>query len=160
MKKLLTLFGILFLGLFASTFAAGKTYTYNLPQNFSSKVWTTPKLTGVNYMNALNSRKLLDVPATATTAILTTTFDDIGTTKMNYKHNTYTITAGYTSCKVIDNINRKELPVTKSIDLTNLKCYNKKGTVNLLPELKAGKRINIFFAKINGTTKNTTIKIK
>ena len=156
MKKLLSLFGILFLGLFASTFAA----TYKLPQNFSSKVWTTPKLTGVNYMNALNSRALSGVSSKATKAFLTTTFDDVGTTKFNYKFNTYTITAWYTSCKVIDGINRKDLPVVKTIDLTNLKCYNKKDAVNLLPELKAGKRINVFFGKINGTTKDTTVVVK
>lgn len=160
MKKLLTL-SILVLWLFTTTFAAWKMYTFNLPDNDSSKIWTTPKLTGVNYMNALNSRALSTGNIQKTTkAFLTTTFISSWTTKLNYHRNTYTITAGYKSCKVIDNISWKELPITKTIDLTNLKCYNHKTWVNLLPELKAGKRINVFFAKINGWTIDTQIKIQ
>jgi hypothetical protein len=31
--------------------------------------------------------------------------------------------------------------------------------VNFLPELKAGKRMNVFFAKINGKTKDTAVRI-
>ena len=160
MKKLLSL-SIIALWLFAFTFASNnEVQIYNLPDNFSSKVWTSPKLTGVNYMNALNSRALWKVNKNATKATLTTTLDKVWTTKMNYKNHTYTITVGYTSCKVNAKTSRTELPKTITVDLTNVKCLNKKTPVNFLPELKAWKRMNIFFAKINGKTTGTKIVIK
>lgn len=159
MKKLLSLV-ILALWLFTFTFAANTTVQrYNLPNNLSSKVWTTPKLTGVNYMNALNSRALGKINQKATHATLTTTLDKVWTTKMNYKNHTYTITVGYTSCKVNAKTSRTELPKTITVDLTNVHCLNKKEPVNFLPELKAGKRMNVFFAKINGKTKDTAVRI-
>lgn len=155
MKKSLLVVMVTALAFVGTSFAA----TFNLPANDSSKVWTTPKLTGTNYMQALNSRALTGVPADATSAVLTTTLDKKGTTKLNYNNNTYTITVGYTSCKVADRVSRTELPKTITVDLTNVKCINKKNPVNFLPEIKAGKRINVFFAKINGITKNTVIAI-
>ena len=131
---------------------------FKLPNNESSKVRTAPKMTGVNYMNALNSVKLLNV--TGTVATLTTTLDKIGIVKNNFKKNTFTVTVGYTSCKVKQYVNRTELPKTVTVDLTKVNCIGKKKPVNFLPLLAKGQRVNVFFAKQNWATHDTVITIQ
>lgn len=160
MKKYFALL-ITALSFFWMTFAFGnKQLTYELPNNFSSKIWTTPKLTWTNYMKALNSRWLSGVSEAATSAVLTTTLGKVGKTKINYMNHTYTVTVGYTSCKINAKTSRKELPKTITLDLTKVNCLNKKEPVNFLPLLIKGKKMNVMFAKINWTTSNTKVVIK
>ncbi len=155
MKKTLWLIAMWFICIWVS-FGA----TFKLPNNDSSKVRTAPKLTGTGYMSALNSVKLSKLPTNPTTATLTTTLAAKGKTKLNYKKNTYTITVGYTSCKVNDFVNRVDLPKTITVDLTKVDCINKKKPVNFLPLIMSGQKMNIFFAKINWITTGTTVVIK
>lgn len=154
MKKLL----VLAISIMAALTTITSASFYSIPSNDSSKVWTQPKLTWTQYMKKLKSVKLLN--ATWTKAILTTTLDKKGTVKNNYIKNTYTITVWYTSCKVANYINWRELPKTITVDLTNVKCLNKKQPVNFLPLLSKWQKFNVFFAKQNGITKNTVIEIK
>lgn len=102
-------------------------------------------------MNGLNATKVT-APVDATSAILTITLDKVGTTKLNFKKNTYTITVGYVSCQVKDYVNWTELPKVVTVDLTKVECTNGK-VKNFLPALLTNKqRIAVFFAKINGST--------
>lgn len=154
---------MMLVGFSSASFFGTKPTTYNLPNNSSVGIFFPIKnsnISGTGYMSVLNSRALANVPVNATTAVLTTTLDKAGTVKTNYTKNTYTITVGYTSCKVADYVSRKELPHRVTVDLTNVKCLNKAKPVNFLPLLKKGQRINIFFAKQNGTTHNTSITIQ
>lgn len=156
MKKLLLLF-VIALAIFTFTNAQtpiqSNLWKVYLSANNSIKVFSN--LTWVSYMKELKATKV-ETPKVATKATLDIILDKIGTTKLNFKKNTFTITVGYTSCKVNQYVNWRELPKKVSIDLTNVDCIGKPN-INFLPLLKKGQRIAVFFAKINGSTHDWVI---
>ncbi len=146
-----------------------------LNENASINVFRTR--TGVAYMDALNAKKV-KLPSEATDAILEFTLDLSGKPTFQYWRTTFNITIWYKDCKynVAFNksnqaywsgvVNWKEtFPKSYSINLAKLVCadrskYNSKYEYNAIEDLKAWKRIAIFFAKEDGLVLNPVLLYK
>ena len=137
-----------------ATFAS----SFKLPAN--SSYWVM--MSGYHWSGYMKSLKAVKIPYVtgATTATLTTILDTKGKASINYRKNTFTITAGYTNCKVAKYFDRRKLPVKVTVDLTRVPCFNTKKPVNFLPLIQSGQKITVFFAKQNGITRDTIITLK
>ena len=131
-------------------------YNWVLPDNASRAVFRT--LTGTAFMNELNAT-VVKAPTDATSAELSILLDVSGPSASSHWKNTYNVIIGYVNCKI--NYDIKELPYSAHVDLTNMPCFAKsKSGYNALADLKAGKKVAIYFARDNWVTSNGTINFK